>query len=176
MILGSYTKEKRPGTRKKCSLKSKSCVRAYKTHKCLSYFSLPFVLKRGVVQWRNSYGLRVGKPAGTRAEGGTRRLPLYSSVTAKIRPTLSKGAPFKATRLFGSKILMHYIIDEIRIIWVPLQLRLRGAGADNIANVKIYVDVPPKWANSTQKKSGKHGSHFDPHASKKKSETCRSNL
>ena len=62
---------------------------------------------------------------------------------------------------------MHYIIDEIRIIWVPLQLRLRGAGGGEHRKCKIYGDLPPKWVNSTQKIC-KHGSHFDPHASKKK--------
>ena len=39
---------------------------------------------------------------------------------------------------------MHYIIDEIRIIWVLLQLRLRGAGGGEHRKCKIYDDVPPK--------------------------------
>ena len=36
-----------------------------------------------LMQWRNSYGLRVGKPAGTRAEGAP-WVPLHSNVPADI--------------------------------------------------------------------------------------------
>ena len=39
-------------------------------------------------QWRNSYGLRVGKPAGTRAEGAPRG-PLDFRVPAKIAPEIA---------------------------------------------------------------------------------------
>ena len=47
-------------------------------------------------QWRNSYGLRVGKLAGTRAEGASGG-PLDSCVPAKIAPEIafSKSAPFQ---------------------------------------------------------------------------------
>ena len=46
-------------------------------------------------QWRNSYGLRVGKLAGTRAEGAP-GAPLDSRVPAKIAPEIafSKSCPF----------------------------------------------------------------------------------
>ena len=46
-------------------------------------------------QWRNSYGLRVGKLAGTRAEGAPGG-PLDSCVPAKIAPEIafSKRCPF----------------------------------------------------------------------------------
>ena len=39
-------------------------------------------------QWRNSYGLRVGKLAGTRAEGAPGG-PLDSCVPAKIAPEIT---------------------------------------------------------------------------------------
>ena len=83
------------------------------------------------LQWRNSYGLRVGKPAGTRAEGAPSGCP-FTLVPAQI--TLSKSeVPFRTLfSLYSSKILitMHLaLIDEIRIIWVPLQLGSSGGGA-----------------------------------------------
>ena len=79
-------------------------------------------------QWRNSYGLGVGKPAGTRAEGAPAGDP-STLVPAQI--TLSKSeVPFRTLfSLYSSKILitMHLaLIDKIRIIWVPLQLGSRG--------------------------------------------------
>ena len=47
----------------------------------------------GKEQWRNSYGLRVGKPAGTRAEGAPAGCPFSLVLTAK-RITLLKGCTF----------------------------------------------------------------------------------
>ena len=87
--------------------------------------------KLQLYQWRNSYGLRVGKPTGTRAEGAPAGCP-FTLVPAQI--TLSKSeVPFRTLfSLYSAKILitMHLaLIDEIRIIWVPLQLGSRGGGS-----------------------------------------------
>ena len=45
------------------------------------------------MQWRNSYGLRVGKPAGTRAEGAPAGCP-FTEVFQLIL-LFHKGAPFQ---------------------------------------------------------------------------------
>ena len=44
-------------------------------------------------QWRNSYGLRVGKPAGTRAEGAPAGCPF--TLVFQLRLPFQKGAPFQ---------------------------------------------------------------------------------
>ena len=44
-------------------------------------------------QWRNSYGLRVGKPAGTRAEGAPAGCPL--TLVFQQRLPFQKGTPFQ---------------------------------------------------------------------------------
>ena len=93
---------------------------------------------------------------GTRAEGAPAGCPFTLVLQLRSGLPFQKGAPFKATRLFGSKILMHYIIDEIRIIWVPLQLRLRGAGADNIANVRYTLMYRPNGRILQKKKKKKN--------------------
>ena len=51
-----------------------------------------FLYEKELIQWRNSYGLRVGKPAGTRAEGA----PTGCSFTLvfQLRLPFQKGAPF----------------------------------------------------------------------------------
>ena len=70
-------------------------------------------------QWRNSYGLRVGKPAGTRAEGAPEECPF--TLVFQLRLPFQKSAPFQH---FCEILIMMHPIDEIRIIWVPLQLEL----------------------------------------------------
>ena len=66
---------------------------------------------------------------------------------------------------------MHSILtDEIRIIWVPLQLGPRRGGVlgEELHICKIYRDVPPKWVDFTPKIC-KHGSHlYPPKKGKKK--------
>ena len=44
-------------------------------------------------QWRNSYGLRVGKPAGTRAEGAPAGCPFTQAFQLIL--LFHKGAPFQ---------------------------------------------------------------------------------
>ena len=50
-----------------------------------------YIAKRG--QWRNSYGLRVGKPAGTRAEGAPAGCPF--TLVFQLRLPFQKGAPLQ---------------------------------------------------------------------------------
>ena len=45
------------------------------------------------IQWRNSYGLRVGKPAGTRAEGAPAGYPFTQAFQLIL--LFHKGAPFQ---------------------------------------------------------------------------------
>ena len=49
------------------------------------------------VQWRNSYGLRVGKPAGTRAEGAPAGCPFTLVLQLRSGIPFQKGAAFKLT-------------------------------------------------------------------------------
>ena len=44
-------------------------------------------------QWRNSYGLRVGKPAGTRAKGVPAGCPF--TLVFHLKLLFQKGAPFQ---------------------------------------------------------------------------------
>ena len=50
-------------------------------------------LTKVTIQWRNSYGLRVGKPAGTQAEGAPAGCPF--TLVFKLRLPFQKGAPFQ---------------------------------------------------------------------------------
>ena len=56
-------------------------------------------------QWRNSYGLRVGKPAATRAEGAPAGCPF--TLVFQLRLPFQKGAPFQHFfSYFGCEILI----------------------------------------------------------------------
>ena len=69
------------------------------------------------LQWRNSYGLRVGKPAGTRAEGAPAGCAF--TLVFQLRLPFQRGAPFKTLFLRNSH---NDAFHEIRIIWVPLEI------------------------------------------------------
>ena len=45
-------------------------------------------------QWRNSYGLRVGKPVGARAEGAPAGCPFTLVIFVPAESTLSQRCPF----------------------------------------------------------------------------------
>ena len=53
-------------------------------------------------QWRNSYGLRVGKPAGTRAKGAPAGCPF--TLVFQLELPFQKGAPFQHFFQFGCEI------------------------------------------------------------------------
>ena len=69
---------------------NKPCKQAF-----TSIFSqhLSFVPYRSMYQWRNSYGLRVGKPAGTRAKGAPARC--HFTLVFQLRLPIQKGAPLQ---------------------------------------------------------------------------------
>ena len=57
-----------------------------------------FCIECAVNQWRNSYGLRVGKPAGTRAEGAPAGCPF--TLVFQLRLPFQKGAPLLSSTFF----------------------------------------------------------------------------
>ena len=59
-------------------------------------------------QWRNSYGLRVGKPAGTRAEGAPAGCPFTLVLQLRSGLSFQKGAPFKVGVNHGIFHVYHF--------------------------------------------------------------------
>ena len=55
--------------------------------------TVKFDFTKQLPQWRNSYGLRVGKPAGTRAEGAPAGCPFTQAFQLIL--LFHKGAPFQ---------------------------------------------------------------------------------
>ena len=60
---------------------------------CFAFVFACMVRQKPEDQWRNSYGLRVGKPTGTRAKGAPPGCPFI--LVFQLKLPFQKGAPFQ---------------------------------------------------------------------------------
>ena len=114
-------------------------------------------------QWCNSYGLWVGKPAGTRAEGAPAGCPF--TLVFQLRLPFQKGAPFQ--HLFHSLVAkfstdtLHKLMKS-ELLGLPPTTRAGGNWGRNFTYVRYTEMCRPNGWIFWHKKICKHGSHFDP--------------